>query len=67
VFCTLEISRRHLCRLPDDRLETVAERLLGPLPQDTRPHRALGDVRIVAMVWVALGEEMKEQFSAYFR
>jgi DNA polymerase-3 subunit epsilon len=57
VLCTLEISRRRFRRLPNYRLETVARRLLGPRPQDTRLHRALGDGRLVARVWVALGEE----------
>jgi DNA polymerase-3 subunit epsilon len=57
VLCTLEISRRRFRRLPNYRLETVARRLLGPLSQDTRLHRALGDARLVARVWVALGEE----------
>ena len=55
-ICTLETCRRRLHMLPDYRLETVARRLLGPLPQDTRLHRALGDARLVARVWVALGE-----------
>jgi len=55
-MCTLEACRSRLYMLPNYRLETVARRLLGPLPQDTRLHRALGDARLVARVWVALGE-----------
>jgi DNA polymerase III subunit epsilon len=55
-MCTLEASRRRLRMLTNYRLETVARRLLGPQPLSGRRHRALEDARLVARVWVALGE-----------
>lgn len=55
-LCTLEASRRRIRILTDYRLETVARRMLGPLPQNAVRHRALDDARLVARVWVALGE-----------
>jgi DNA polymerase-3 subunit epsilon len=56
-ICTLEACRRRMIRLPDYRLETIARRLLGLLPIDSRKHRALDDARLVARVWLALGAE----------
>ena len=55
-LCTLGACRRHLHALPDYRLETVARRLLGPLPPGSHLHRALEDARLVARVWGALRE-----------
>jgi DNA polymerase-3 subunit epsilon len=52
--CTLEISRSHLPRLPNHRLETVARHLLGKLPEDAQLHRALGDARLTARIWLAM-------------
>lgn len=54
IFCTLEISRRRYPRLPNYKLETLYRRLVGPVPTDTQRHRALGDARMVAEVWMAL-------------
>jgi DNA polymerase-3 subunit epsilon len=56
-LCTLQACRRRLIRLSDYRLETVAQRLLGPLPEDGCRHRAIDDARLVARVWVALREK----------
>jgi DNA polymerase-3 subunit epsilon len=56
-LCTLEACRRRLRVLPDYRLETVARHLFGQLPAGSRQHRAIDDARLVARVWVALGEE----------
>jgi DNA polymerase-3 subunit epsilon len=53
-LCTLQASRRRLPWLPNYRLETVARHLLGDLPADTWLHRALGDARLVAKVWLKL-------------
>jgi DNA polymerase-3 subunit epsilon len=53
--CTLELARRQLPHLTDHRLETVARHLLGPLPAETRLHRALDDARLTARVWLAMG------------
>jgi DNA polymerase III subunit epsilon len=55
-LCTLEASRRRFRTLTDYRLETIARRLLGPLPMGGRRHRALEDARLVARVWVAMEE-----------
>jgi len=52
--CTLELARRCLPRLPDHRLATVARHLLSDLPDDLRLHRALGDARLTAQVWLAM-------------
>jgi DNA polymerase-3 subunit epsilon len=53
-ICTLKESRRRVRWLPNYRLETVARRLLGPLPPDRRRHRAMEDAKLVARVWLAL-------------
>lgn len=52
--CTLSLSRRRLPHLPNHRLETVARHLLGGIPEDCRLHRALGDARLAALVWLAM-------------
>lgn len=54
VRCTLALSRRYLPELPNHRLQTVAQHLLGALLDQTRPHRALDDARLAARVWMAL-------------
>ena len=54
-ICTLQLARRRLPHLSDHRLETVARHLLGPLPAETRLHRALDDARLTARVWMAMG------------
>ena len=54
IICTLEMSRRRFPHLPNHRLETVALYLLGELPPDCRLHRALGDARLTARVWMAM-------------
>lgn len=54
IVCTLELSRQHLHRLPNHRLETVARHLLGDLSAEARLHRALGDAKLTAKVWLKL-------------
>lgn len=54
--CTLRLCRQRFPKLPDHRLETVARHLLGPLPAETRLHRALTDARLTARVWVAMNQ-----------
>lgn len=54
--CTLRRSRRCLPQLANHKLATVAEYLLGAWPADATAHRALGDARVTARVWLALLE-----------
>ena len=53
-ICTLRLARRRYPRLPRHRLEDVARHVLGEIPKDCRLHRALGDARLVARLWMAL-------------
>lgn len=53
-ICTLQMSRRHCPSLPNHRLETVYRYLCGDLPEGHQPHRALGDARLTAGVWMAM-------------
>lgn len=52
--CTLRLSRRHLPRLPNHRLETVYRHLGGVMDDSIRRHRALDDARMAAFVWRVL-------------
>lgn len=52
--CTLRLARRRYPNLGNHRLETVARHVLGGIPADCRLHRALGDARLVARLWLAL-------------
>jgi DNA polymerase-3 subunit epsilon len=54
--CTLRLSRSRFPELPSHRLEAVARHLLGGIPEDCRLHRALGDARLTARVWLAMNE-----------
>jgi DNA polymerase-3 subunit epsilon len=54
VHCSLVASRRNFPRLQSHRLEAVARHVLGEIPSDCRLHRALGDARLLARVWVAM-------------
>ena len=53
-ICTLQLARRSLPQLSSHRLESVARNLLGCIPDDCHLHRALGDARLAARVWLAL-------------
>jgi DNA polymerase III subunit epsilon len=53
-ICTLRLARRSLPQLSSHRLESVARNVLGGIPDDCRLHRALGDARLAARVWLAL-------------
>ena len=53
-LCTYQISRRRFPDLPNYRLETVAQRVLGARSMDMRRHRALDDARLAARVWLAM-------------
>lgn len=54
VHCSLELSRRRFPDLASHKLEAVARHVLGEISKDCRLHRALGDARLLARVWVAL-------------
>lgn len=54
VHCSLEMSRKRFPNLASYKLEAVARHLLGGIPKDCRLHRALGDARLLAQVWVAM-------------
>jgi DNA polymerase-3 subunit epsilon len=53
-ICTLMLTRRRFPRLDSHRLESVARHVLGGIPDDCRLHRALGDARLTARMWLAL-------------
>jgi DNA polymerase-3 subunit epsilon len=53
-ICTLQMSRRHYPCLPNHRLETVYRYLCGEFPKGLQRHRALGDARLTAEVWMAI-------------
>lgn len=54
IECTLKLSRRHLPRLPNHRLETVYRHLGGMVDSSLQRHRALDDARMAAFVWLGL-------------
>lgn len=53
-FCTLELSRRRLPRLPDHTLETVYRHLFPEAELHRQRHRALDDARMAARIWLEL-------------
>lgn len=53
--CSLKRAQKVLPRLPNYQLPTVAKHVLGTIPADCEPlHRALGDARLVAKMWVVM-------------
>jgi DNA polymerase-3 subunit epsilon len=50
-ICTMKMSKKRFPHLPNHKLETVAQHILGELPTGLRLHRALNDARLTAMVW----------------
>ncbi len=56
-ICTLLLARKRFPHLDNYRLETVARYLLGDIPIDCQLHRALGDARLVAYIWMAMEEK----------
>ena len=52
--CTLKLSRRLLPHLPNHKLATLYHHLCGAPGADMVHHRALGDARMTAQVWLAL-------------
>ena len=55
VLCSLSLCRERLSELPNYRLETVANHLFGGKEGD-QVHRAIEDARLVARVWMDVGE-----------
>lgn len=53
-LCTMKMSRRRFPTLPNHKLETVAKHVLGHLPPEIHRHRALGDAKLTAMVWMEM-------------
>ena len=52
--CTLEMSRARYPRLPNHRLETVYRHLCGKSNGESQAHRALGDAKMVAEIWMKM-------------
>lgn len=53
-ICTLRLARKRYPHLPTHTLEAVARYVLGEIPAECRLHRALGDARLVAALWLAM-------------
>ena len=53
-FCTLEMSRLRLPRLPDHTLETIYLHLFPDADFLRQNHRALDDARMTARIWLKL-------------
>jgi len=53
-ICTLRLAKQHFPQLPNHRLESVARHVLGTIPADCQLHRALGDARLVAKIWMGM-------------
>ena len=52
--CTMKMSRRSCPDLRDHRLETVYRHVAGEEVEARQTHRALGDARMVARVWMEM-------------
>ncbi len=52
--CTLQMSRQRFPELSNYRLETVANYVLGTIPENLTLHRALGDAQLTALVWLEM-------------
>jgi DNA polymerase-3 subunit epsilon len=52
--CTLEMSRLRYPRLRNHRLETVYRHVCGKPGKEIKVHRALGDARMVAAIWMEM-------------
>ena len=54
VKCSLALSRKALKNLPSHRLSSVAVHVLGKIPADIHLHRALGDAKLLANIWIKM-------------
>ncbi len=52
-LCTLQMSKRQFPTLPNHKLETVYQHIVGD-KQIKQKHRALDDARMVAAIWMAM-------------
>ena len=53
-ICTLRLARKRYPNLSTHKLESVARHIFGKIPADCNLHRALGDARLVAHIWMAM-------------
>jgi len=53
-LCTLKMSRKLYPHLPNHKLETVSRYLLGKSCKQMQRHRALGDAKLAAMIWLEM-------------
>ena len=53
-LCTLKMSRKLHPHLPNHKLETVSRYLLGESCNQMQMHRALGDAKLAAMIWLEM-------------
>jgi len=51
-ICTLRLSQRYFPELPNHRLETVYNYIMGQKNRANQCHRALADARMVAAIWL---------------
>lgn len=63
-LCTWEICRKIYPGLRNYRLKTVAQRILGELPEGLEMHRALNDAMLLTKVWLEL--ERRSRLSPEF-
>ncbi|MDO9565839.1 MAG: 3'-5' exonuclease [Candidatus Desulfaltia sp.] len=53
-LCTLKMSRKLYPHLPNHKLETVSQYLLGKSCKQMQRHRALDDAKLAAMIWLEM-------------
>ena len=53
-LCTLQMSRKQYPHLPDHKLATVSQYLLGESCKHMQMHRALDDAKLAAMIWLEM-------------
>lgn len=53
-LCTLKMSRKYYPHLPNHKLETVSQYLLGESCEQMQMHRALDDAKLAGMIWLEM-------------
>lgn len=53
-ICTLEMGRRCFPRLPNHKLSTIFRHIFGISHNELESHRALGDAKRTAMIWMEM-------------
>lgn len=61
-ICTLHLSREKFPFLPNHKLETVARFVLGSIPADIKLHRAMGDARLTAEIWMKINPKIGAEY-----